>query len=180
MEAISGIVVPWAYIGGLFSTFCWHYEDLFLYSINFMHEGVGKTWYTVPLSHTEKMRQFMRDRYAKELQERKYLLTEVVISFSPLELIKEGIPVYKTYQQPGEMIITFPGAFHGGFSNGYNIAEAVNLATPDWLVDTYKHDKLNKYENYVKKCCFSLEWLVTTIVENIEGLRFSKEGKIDI
>jgi len=134
-----------------------------------MHEGVGKTWYSIPISHTTKVRELMREKYAKELQERKYLLTEVVISFSPLELIKEGIPVYKCYQKPGEMIITFPGAFHSGFSNGYNVAEACNLATPDWIIEAFKHDKLNRTENYVKKCCFSLEWLMTSVIDNIEG-----------
>jgi len=72
MEAISGIVIPWAYIGGLFSSFCWHYEDLFLYSVNFMHEGVGKTWYTIPFTHTEKVRALMRKKYEKELLERKF------------------------------------------------------------------------------------------------------------
>jgi len=44
-EAISGISSPWIYSGMLFASFCWHVEDLYMYSVNYMHKGAPKTWY---------------------------------------------------------------------------------------------------------------------------------------
>jgi histone demethylase JARID1 len=43
------------------------------------------------------------------------------------------VKVFRAVQQPGEFIVTFPRAYHGGFSNGFNFGEAVNFATADWF-----------------------------------------------
>jgi hypothetical protein len=35
------------YFGMLFSMFCWHVEDNYMYSVSYLHEGAPKTWFGV-------------------------------------------------------------------------------------------------------------------------------------
>jgi len=52
-QSIPGVTRPMLYVGMLFSTFCWHTEDNFLYSINYIHHGASKRWYGAPASAAE-------------------------------------------------------------------------------------------------------------------------------
>lgn len=50
---LPGISSPMLYIGSLFSSFAWHTEDHYLYSINYHHLGAPKTWCGVPASDAD-------------------------------------------------------------------------------------------------------------------------------
>ncbi|KAL6503710.1 hypothetical protein OROGR_025633 [Orobanche gracilis] len=130
---ISGVLVPWLYVGMCFSSFCWHVEDHHLYSINYMHWGAHKMWYGVPRSHALQLEAAMRKHLPNLFEEQPDLLHKLVTQLSPSVLRSEGVPVYRCVQNPGEFVLTFPRAYHAGFNCGFNCAEAVNVAPVDWL-----------------------------------------------
>ncbi|RDY06595.1 putative lysine-specific demethylase JMJ14 [Mucuna pruriens] len=131
---ISGVLVPWLYVGMCFSSFCWHVEDHHLYSLNYLHWGDPKVWYGVPGSHAPALENVMRRHLPDLFEEQPNLLNELVTQFSPSILKSKGVPVYRTVQHSGEFVITFPRAYHSGFNCGFNCAEAVNVAPIDWLM----------------------------------------------
>lgn len=52
---------------------------------------------------------------------------------SPQKLAKDGIPLNRVVQFPGEIILTYPYGYHSGFNIGFNCAESINFATEGWL-----------------------------------------------
>lgn len=130
---ISGMKVPWMYVGMCFATFCWHNEDHWSYSINYLHWGEPKTWYGVPGSKAEAFENTMKRAAPELFQSQPDLLHQLVTIMNPNTLMNAGVPVYRTDQHAGEFIITFPRAYHAGFNQGYNFAEAVNFAPADWV-----------------------------------------------
>ncbi|KAK1398236.1 Lysine-specific demethylase REF6 [Heracleum sosnowskyi] len=137
---IPGVSEPMLYIGMLFSMFAWHVEDHYLYSINYHHCGAPKTWYGVPghaaVDFEKVVQQYIYNREILSINGEDGafdLLVEKTTMFSPKILQKHNVPVYKAVQMPGEFVITFPKAYHAGFSQGFNCAEAVNFAVGDWF-----------------------------------------------
>ncbi|GMI79149.1 Jumonji domain-containing protein 16 [Hibiscus trionum] len=130
---ISGVLVPWLYVGMCFSSFCWHVEDHHLYSMNYMHWGAPKIWYGVPGKDAPKLEEAMKKHLPDLFDEQPDLLHKLVTQLSPSILKSEGVPVYRCVQHAGEFVLTFPRAYHAGFNCGFNCAEAVNVAPVDWL-----------------------------------------------
>lgn len=176
-ESIKGVTVPWLYVGMLFATFCYHTEDSYMYSINYLHFGAPKvqekTLTHVPLQSTSlsplcedhlylyfvgekgKLSTFslwfhaeqiwygtsgglgaarfeaaMRSAAPHLFEANPGLFYHLTTMISPDELSARGAEIYRAVQKPGQYIVTFPQAYHGGFSTGFNCAEAVRFLTP--------------------------------------------------
>ena len=133
VSGISGISMPWLYVGMMFSTFCWHNEDNYLYSINYHHFGAPKMWYGVPGEDAHKLEACFAKYMPDEFGKRPLLLHDLVTMLSPARLAQDGIRVSRTVQEQRQFVVTFPQAYHSGFSLGFNCGEAVNFAAADWI-----------------------------------------------
>ncbi|CAA0838763.1 transcription factor jumonji (jmjC) domain-containing protein [Striga hermonthica] len=144
-QNIAGVMVPWLYIGMLFSSFCWHFEDHCFYSMNYLHWGEPKYWYSVPGNEADAFEKVMRSSLPDLFEAQPDLLFQLVTMLNPSVLQEKGVPVYSIIQEPGNFVITFPHSYHGGFNLGLNCAEAVNFAPADWLphggfgAELYRH-----------------------------------------
>ncbi|ENN74310.1 lysine-specific demethylase lid isoform X3 [Dendroctonus ponderosae] len=155
---ISGMKVPWMYVGMCFSTFCWHNEDHWSYSINYLHWGEAKTWYGVPGSKAEAFEETMKSAAPELFHSQPDLLHQLVTIMNPNILMNAGVPVFRTDQHAGEFVVTFPRAYHAGFNQGYNFAEAVNFAPADWL--RMGRECILHYSHLRRFCVFSHDELV--------------------
>ncbi|GBP65085.1 hypothetical protein EVAR_46879_1, partial [Eumeta japonica] len=155
---ISGMKIPWLYVGMCFATFCWHNEDHWSYSINYLHWGEPKTWYGVPGSKAEQFEAAMKAEAPELFQLQPDLLHQLVTIMNPNILMKAGVPVYRVDQHAGEFVITFPRAYHAGFNQGYNFAEAVNFTPADWL--KIGRECITHYSTLRRYCVFSHDELV--------------------
>uniref|UniRef100_A0A3Q2QES7 [histone H3]-trimethyl-L-lysine(4) demethylase n=1 Tax=Fundulus heteroclitus TaxID=8078 RepID=A0A3Q2QES7_FUNHE len=165
---ISGMKVPWLYVGMCFSSFCWHIEDHWSYSINFLHWGEPKTWYGVPASAAEKLEAVMKKLAPELFDSQPDLLHQLVTIMNPNVLMDHGVPVYRTNQCAGEFVVTFPRAYHSGFNQGYNFAEAVNFCTADWL--PLGRQCVAHYRRLHRYCVFSHEELLCKMAADPENL----------
>lgn len=155
---ISGMNIPWIYVGMMFSTFCWHCEDHYTYSVNYQHFGDTKTWYGIPGSHAEKFEQALHDIVPELFEKQPDLLFQLVTMVSPDSLVERGVNLYAIDQGPGEFVITMPKAYHSGFNHGYNFNEAVNFAPPDWL--PFGAESMMTYQLQCRTPVFSFDRLM--------------------
>ncbi|XP_031801143.1 lysine-specific demethylase 5C-like isoform X1 [Sarcophilus harrisii] len=180
---ISGMKIPWLYVGMVFSAFCWHIEDHWSYSINYLHWGEPKTWYGVPSFAAEHLEDVMKKLTPELFDSQPDLLHQLVTLMNPNTLMSHGVPgvnavsslhcffctlVVRTNQCAGEFVITFPRAYHSGFNQGYNFAEAVNFCTADWL--PAGRQCIEHYRRLRRYCVFSHEELICKMAASPEKL----------
>lgn len=85
-ELITGVMLPWVYVGSCFSAFCWHIEDHGLYSVNYLHMGAPKVWYGVPACAAKAFEEAMKDALPHLFESAPTLMYDLVTLLSPEEL----------------------------------------------------------------------------------------------
>ena len=89
--------------------------------------------YGVPRDYADKFEEVMRSSAPELFENHPDLLHHLTTTMNPATLVKHGVPVVRTNQCAGEFVVTFPRAYHAGFNQGYNFAEAVNICPADWV-----------------------------------------------
>uniref|UniRef100_A0A8C2RWM3 [histone H3]-trimethyl-L-lysine(4) demethylase n=1 Tax=Capra hircus TaxID=9925 RepID=A0A8C2RWM3_CAPHI len=165
---ICGMKLPWLYVGMCFSSFCWHIEDHWSYSINYLHWGEPKTWYGVPGYAAEQLETVMKKLAPELFISQPDLLHQLVTIMNPNTLMTHEVPVYRTNQCAGEFVITFPRAYHSGFNQGFNFAEAVNFCTVDWL--PLGRQCVEHYRLLHRYCVFSHDEMICKMASKADVL----------
>lgn len=163
-HSISGMTIPWLYIGAKYSTFCWHVEDHYTFSANYCHFGATKKWYGIPASHSGKFEELMKSQAPDLFKKQPDLLHQLVTLISPMKLLEHGIDCYYADQNPNELIITYPKVYHAGFNSGFNFNEAVNFTSELWL--DYGEAAIEDYKPLNKENVFNHYKLLENILVN--------------
>ncbi|KAK6341010.1 hypothetical protein TWF696_009322 [Orbilia brochopaga] len=140
---LPGVNTAYLYLGMWKATFSWHLEDVDLYSINYIHFGAPKQWYSISQEDAPRFHAAMKNIWPTEAKKCDQFLRHKTFLASPSYLETHyNIKVNKLVHHEGEFVITFPFGYHAGFNLGYNCAESVNFATEAWL----------EYGRNAKKC----------------------------
>ncbi|EGD93927.1 hypothetical protein TESG_01457 [Trichophyton tonsurans CBS 112818] len=142
-QKVPGVNTAYVYLGMWKATFAWHLEDVDLYSINYIHFGAPKQWYSISQEDLPRFEAAMRSIWPTDSKNCSQFLRHKTYLISPTVLKSQyGITANKLVHYEGEFVITFPYGYHSGFNLGYNCAESVNFATESWL----------DYARIAKKC----------------------------
>ncbi|KAJ2824664.1 hypothetical protein FBU31_003931, partial [Coemansia sp. 'formosensis'] len=132
-QRMPGVNDPYLYLGMWKATFAWHVEDMDLYSINYIHFGAPKAWYSIPVEAHGRFEMSMQNVFATDHKRCAQFLRHKAFLLSPHFLAQQGIPFHRVVQRAGEIMLTFPNGYHAGFNHGFNCAESVNFALDRWL-----------------------------------------------
>ena len=133
-QKVPGVNTTYLYLGMWKATFAWHLEDVDLYSINYIHFGAPKQWYSISQKDARRFEAAMRNIWSTDAKNCDQFLRHKTYLISPQLLQSQyNIEVNRLVHYEGEFVITFPYGYHSGYNLGYNCAESVNFATESWI-----------------------------------------------
>ena len=135
----AGLHFPFAYVAGdeFGAIFNCHREDFDLHSINFLYTG-RKSWIVISPSHCIALEEKFRATQDYFPSPCSQPIRHNQVSFTREQLEEWNIPYNVVDQQAGQFVITFPRAYHQGFSPASSIAGAVTYAGENWSYTDYQ------------------------------------------
>ncbi|KJH50076.1 C5HC2 zinc finger [Dictyocaulus viviparus] len=125
---------------------------------SFSHfRGERKIWYGIGGDNASKFEEVVR-QLAPGITMQKDIFHHMTTAVNPAVLLAKGVKIWTVHQNAGEFVITFPRAYHAGYNEGLNFAEAVNFAPIDWLCKG--RQCISEYANVRRFCVFSHDELV--------------------
>lgn len=133
-EWVEGVHHSYLYIGTDGSAFNFHVEDQNANSINYLHAGSPKIWYCVAEKNGKDMEKICNDalRSNADYKNCDQPMRHKTCFIDRQLLENVSFTVTEIVQRAGQFVITWCGAYHGGFNSGFNIAEASNFGAEEW------------------------------------------------
>lgn len=146
-EPITGIHTPYLYIGQSYTMFALHSEDYNALSLNYQHSGSPKAWRVCSPRDFSKLEDFVSATIpqnnipffpspaggGKSGNSKCSQFIRHQSIFLPKQTLEAGgVRSWTTRQTPGEMVVTWPLAYHEGWNEGVNVNEACGYGTKRW------------------------------------------------
>lgn len=85
--------------------------------------------------YADKLEKKLAELFPEEFEKCSGFVQHKNLMLTPQFLEDNGIPFSRVIQNAGDLMIVWPRAYHFGYNAGFNQAEAVNFATPQWVED---------------------------------------------
>ena len=131
-QQVPGIHTPYFYFASPASVFAMHMEDYAALSINFHHWGAPKRWVIICPQDAEKLENLVVGMLGLRNLTCDQFIRHASVFVPTWVLERAGIRHTQVLQQPGDMVITFPWAYHEGWNQGLNVAEAIGYGDVSW------------------------------------------------
>ncbi|XP_046391026.1 titin homolog [Ischnura elegans] len=133
MGPVMGVTVPTLHVGMLFTTCCWYRDPHGLPWVEYLHTGASKIWYGIPHSQSDSFCAAMTKLVPRYCKNKTIWLPSDTAMVPPNLLVKNGVSLCRTVQEPGQFILVFPRAFTSSICAGYLVSESVYFSQPGWL-----------------------------------------------